>query len=71
MRIDHDVLIRYDDHHFYSEAVGIEVSENYLQERKDRGLKLKISGKGGEEVFWLPAEYISAFLQAIERHANR
>lgn len=46
----------------YQETLGITVARTYLEDRKDRGLQFKISGRGGEETFYIPAAYVQAFL---------
>lgn len=44
------------------EHIGINVTRDYLENNQDTGINLKISGKAGEEIFYLPAGYIKAFL---------
>lgn len=50
----------------YTEHVGIEVKRDYLQTRLTSGIRLKISGNGGEVVISVPASYIAAFLEAAK-----
>lgn len=47
------------------EHLGINVSRKYLENRKDKGIKFKISGNAGEEVCALHSPYIKAFLVAV------
>lgn len=46
----------------YIEILGIGITREYLEERKDRGITVKVSGKNGEEIFSIPAAYVQAFL---------
>ena len=47
----------------YYEDMGVSVTREYLEQRKDRGLKIKISGSAGEVVVELPPGYIQGFLE--------
>jgi hypothetical protein len=47
----------------YAEHVGLEVTERYLREHAPGGIRVQVSGPGGEERLSLPAAYIAAFLQ--------
>ncbi len=49
----------------YSEHVGMNVSRNYLERKADRGVRFKISGRGGEEVCALSSPYIKAVLATV------
>lgn len=49
----------------YREDVGANVTREYLTSVQDTGIKLKISGTGGEEIFQIPADYIKSFLAAV------
>ena len=46
----------------YREIVGATVTRPYLDAHKDQGITIKVSGKGGENIFVVPATYIQAFL---------
>ena len=46
----------------YLEVLGIDITRKYLEERKESGIAVKISGKNGEEVLSIPAAYVQAFL---------
>ncbi len=46
----------------YYETLGLNVTREYLEKSLDSGISFQISGKGGKEVFTIPAEYIKAFL---------
>jgi len=52
------------------EHVGINVSRKYLENRKDRGIKFKISGDAGEEICGLDSPYIKAFLATIPSNSS-
>lgn len=49
----------------FFETVGANITREYLQNVKDTGIKLKISGSAGEEIFQIPADYIKAILAAV------
>lgn len=51
---------------FHTEIIGVQVSREYLEERTARGLRFKIGGTGGEEVFWVPPAYVQAFLSVAK-----
>lgn len=51
----------------YIETLGVDIGISYLEARKDRGIKFKISGNNGEEVFSIPPAYIQAFLSVVQR----
>ncbi|MBW2740642.1 MAG: hypothetical protein JRE64_17775 [Deltaproteobacteria bacterium] len=44
------------------EHIGLNVDENYLKKHIKSGIYFKISGKAGEQIFYLPGSYINAFL---------
>lgn len=48
------------------EDVGITVTRDYLDSRRDRGIKLKVSGRAGEAIVDLPPGYIQGFLQRLD-----
>lgn len=48
----------------FQEHIGINVSRQYLEENKATGIRFKISGKAGEEIFYIPSAYVKAFLLA-------
>jgi hypothetical protein len=47
----------------YEEHVGLEVTEHYLREHTTNGIRVQVSGPGGEERLSLPPAYIAAILQ--------
>lgn len=49
----------------FNEHVGINISHAYLDRNKDSGVNFKISGKAGEETFYIPSGYIKGFLSKI------
>jgi len=49
----------------FSEHAGLNVTEAYLRKHTETGLKFKIIGKAGEEVFTLPGGYIKGFLDTV------
>jgi hypothetical protein len=48
------------------EDVGINITREYLEARRASGIRFKLSGRGGDEIFALPGPYISAFLDAVK-----
>lgn len=50
-------------HHEY---IGINVPRDYLEKNQENGIVFKLSGKGGEETFIIPATYIKAFLSVAK-----
>lgn len=44
------------------EHLGLNVSREYLEKSRETGLRFKISGKAGEQVYSIPAKYIDGFL---------
>lgn len=50
----------------HEEHIGLNVTRTYLEENKEGGIRLKISGKAGEEVFSIPSGYIKAFLSVAK-----
>ncbi|MGC4097096.1 MAG: hypothetical protein QM706_08270 [Nitrospira sp.] len=49
----------------YVEAVGVTISRQYLQDRADRGITLRISGSGGEAIAKISSTYLQAFLKRV------
>jgi len=49
----------------HGELVLINFPADYLREKMGQGIDLKIRGVGGEETFFIPPEYISAFLAGV------
>lgn len=50
----------------YIEHVGILVTREYLDKNRDSGIRFKVSGKAGEEVFFIPSAYVKAFLSVAK-----
>lgn len=48
------------------EHVGVEVTRDYLEKNIAQGIRIKISGKGGEEIFSIPGPYVKGFLEAMK-----
>jgi hypothetical protein len=48
------------------EDVGVEVSREYLEARRSHGVRLKLSGPGGEVVIEIPAGYVDGFLNRFD-----
>lgn len=48
------------------EHMGISVSHDYLVKHSGTGMTFKVSGRGGEKVFALPASCIQAFLDRAQ-----
>ncbi len=50
----------------YFEHLGLEVTREYLEKHRQTGLRFKLVGKAGEEIFFIPAAHIDAFLEATK-----
>lgn len=50
----------------HEEHLGLNVSRAYLEKNQDSGIRFKVSGKAGEEVFFIPGGYIKAFLSVAK-----
>jgi hypothetical protein len=48
------------------EHLAVNLSRDYLEKNKETGIRFKLSGKAGEEVFFIPSGYIKGFLTAIK-----
>ena len=48
------------------EHLGINVSRAYLENFQERGIRFKISGKRGQNIYFIPPAYISAVLSAVK-----
>ena len=48
------------------EHLGLNVTREYLEKNQDSGIRFKVSGKAGEEVFSIPSAYIKAFLSVAK-----
>jgi hypothetical protein len=48
----------------HEEHLGLNVTRAYLESHKSDGIRFKVSGKAGEEIFFVPGGYIQAFLLA-------
>lgn len=46
----------------YIEHIAINVTREYLEKNQENGIRFKVGGKGGEEIFFVPPTYITAFL---------
>lgn len=49
-----------------AEQLAVVISRKYLEENSAKGISIKISGKRGEEIFFLPGGYIEGFLRAVK-----
>lgn len=49
----------------YTEHIGLNVTRKYLEARADNGVRIKVSGNAGEEIFFVPANYIKAFISTV------
>lgn len=49
----------------YNETVGINVTKDYLQNNLESGIRFQISGKAGDNVFYVPGNYIKGFLHVL------
>lgn len=50
----------------HEEHLGLKVSREYLEKSQDSGINFKISGKAGEEIFFIPGAYIKGFLSVAK-----
>lgn len=50
----------------HEEHLGLNVTREYLEKNQDSGIRFKVSGKAGEEVFFIPGGYIKAFLSVAK-----
>ncbi|MEX5452132.1 hypothetical protein [Stutzerimonas stutzeri] len=48
------------------EHLGLNVTRDYLEKHRQTGVRFKLSGKAGEEVFSIPAAHIDAFLEVAK-----
>jgi hypothetical protein len=48
------------------EHLGLNVTREYLERNQENGIRFKVSGKAGEEVFFIPSAYIKAFLSVAK-----
>ncbi|MEO6024533.1 MAG: hypothetical protein ABIP64_15745, partial [Burkholderiales bacterium] len=48
------------------EHLGIKVTRVYLETKQESGVRFKVIGKSGEEVFYIPPAYIRAFLSVTK-----
>ncbi len=60
--IDQDVLNCTGGICSFSEVVGVNISLDYLESHIDKGIRLKLSGKSGSQVFQLSPAYVEAFV---------
>lgn len=47
------------------ESFSIDVTQKYLEDNQFDGIRFKAIGKKGEQIFFIPSEYIRAFLWAV------
>ncbi|MBS3955337.1 MAG: hypothetical protein KGZ88_20510 [Methylomicrobium sp.] len=50
----------------HNEHLGLNVSQGYLEKNQQSGIRFKIIGKAGEDIFFIPSGYIKAFLSATK-----
>ena len=50
----------------FCEEIGINATREYLVQHQDGGIKIKLIGKGGEEIFSIPSGYVRAFFNAAK-----
>lgn len=50
----------------HNEHVGISVSKAYLESKKTTGMRFRVYGKGGQETFTLPGDYIADYLNEVK-----
>ena len=44
------------------EHLGINITREYLEKNQESGIRFKVIGRAGEEIFTIPSAYIKAFL---------
>jgi len=50
----------------HKEHIALNVTIKYLEANSNSGISFKVSGKAGEEVFFIPSAYIKAFLSVAK-----
>ena len=50
----------------HEEHLGLNVTREYLEKNQYSGIRFKVSGKAGEEIFFMPGGYINAFLSVAK-----
>ena len=50
---------------YLREQFSIDVTQKYLEDNQFDGIRFKAIGKTGEQIFFIPSEYIRAFLWAV------
>lgn len=50
----------------HNEHLGLNVTRGYLEKNQQSGIRFKVSGKAGEEIFSIPSGYIKAFLSVAK-----
>lgn len=51
----------------HTEHMGINVSRDYLEQKAESGMRFQISGRGGQEVFFVPGFHIKGFLASTPK----
>jgi hypothetical protein len=50
---------------FHEEKVSIMLTKEYLEKYRSKGLRFKLTGKGGEDVFTIPAAHVDSLLEVV------
>lgn len=50
---------------WHEEHLGLNVTRDYLESHQASGIRFKVSGKAGENVFYIPSGYIKGFLLVV------
>ncbi|MBP6279882.1 MAG: hypothetical protein KA388_09000 [Rhodocyclaceae bacterium] len=61
-QISRDVIACGSSSCIQQEHLGLNVSREYLEKAQQLGIRFKVSGRAGEEIFFIPSAYIRAFL---------
>jgi len=61
-------LVAIDDGNSSTETIAINVLRQYLETYKNTGIRFKVVGKRGEQIFFLPAINIKAFLAKVTQN---
>jgi hypothetical protein len=65
-QISRDVLSCSRSYCSFWEHIGIDVTREYLEQHRNSGIRLKLSGQVGEEIFYFPGAYIEAILSVAK-----
>ena len=50
----------------FDEHVGVKIDRKYLDDSVKTGIRIKLYGKAGQEIFFIPGGYIQGFLKKVD-----